>query len=152
MNAAFKAALAARQTDENSIILCTITHDDFATIRLARERTDIVSGGDTYTAWDFDISLPQERPDKTVSMQISFDNSNHLLTNAVRTTTGYPKVTIEVVSGADPDTIQVTTPAFYLINAQYVANRVIGRLSMKPMTGEPFPGDFVTPRKFGGTF
>lgn len=152
MTTAFKAAMAAQLTGTQCILLATITHPDFDTIRIARSREDVVSNGETFTAWDFDLVLPPDQPDRPYRTQIILDNTTHWLTPFARAATPEAEVLLEIVSIEEPDDVQASWPILFLTDVSYGQGRVVGTLTVETLLAEPFPGDPMTPFTFPGMF
>ena len=79
----------------------------------------VVSGGETYSAFPFEISLPSQLEDAPPRARIRIDNISREIGQAIRDMTSAADVTIEVVRADDPDTIEVSWPQMRLTNARY---------------------------------
>ena len=67
---------------------------------------DIVSRGNTFTAYPFDLSLPAEDPDQISTVQLSIDNVDHSFVQSLRQISSPVTATIEVVFASSPDTVE----------------------------------------------
>jgi hypothetical protein len=153
ISAAAKAAAFAQQTDQVYLALLVIEHDDLsAPIRVVNNAADVVSGGETYTAFPFDITLPSDADDSIPHATLTISNVDRTVTEAIRTISGAPTVTISVVLAASPDTIEVGPYEMTLRNVSWDANTVSGALASEDVLNEPFPGEFMVPDTFPGLF
>lgn len=149
----FQQSAFAQETDDVWLILLTIEHTDLpATIRVVNNTEDVTSGGDTYTAFPFRIALPDSREGAPPRARLEIDNTSREITQAIRSITSAPTVTIEIVRAADPDTIEVSWPNFKLRNVRWDVGQVSGDLVLVDFTTEPYPGLKFTPAYFGGLF
>jgi hypothetical protein len=141
-----KQAIFAQESGEAFILLLTITHASLAQpIRCANNMQDVVSGGNTFTAFPFRITLPQDREDRPPKMRLSIDNVDRSIVTAVRTLTSPPTIQLAVVLAIQPDTIEASFPGFTLRNTQYDALVVEGDLNLEDLANEPYPKDTFTP-------
>lgn len=143
----------AQDTDEVWLVLVTIDHDDLIEpIRVVNNTEDVLSGGDTYIAFPFDVTLPDAREDAPPRARLIIDNVSREIGEAIRTITSAPGVTLEVVRAADPDTIEISWPFFKLRNVKWDAGKVSGDLSLEDFTSEPYPAGIFSPASFPSAF
>ena len=153
LSSAAKAAIYAQETGEEFIILLTIDHTDLsAPIRVAGARTDVVSRGDTYLAFPFQIDLPQERDDEPPRVNLVIDNVDRQIVTAVRTMSSAPTVTMEVILASAPDTVEAGSFEFTLKRVRYDRLVVSGEVSYEDILDEQFPGGRFVPANFPALF
>lgn len=144
-----RAALYAAQTPLVFLHLVTIEHDDLATpIRLVDNLEDIVSGGDTYTAFPIRVQLPPDVPGEIPSLDMVVDAVDQTLIQALRSIATPPTVSIEVIIASTPNTIEAGPFAFEVLEAQYNATEVRLRLEAERLLSEPYPSGLFTPTHF----
>jgi len=149
----FRQAVYGQETDEVFIVLLEISHEDLdSPIRVCNNDSNIESNGDTYIAYPFNITLPEDSADDFPQARITIDNVSQDLTAAIRTIQTPPTVRIMVVLASDPDTIEVDLPGFIMTNISYDAKTITGTISVENFMSEPFPGDLFTPTRFPGLF
>ena len=152
----FREAVFAQQTGEAFIILITIDHDDLATpIMVCSNSEDVVlarNGGETYVAYPFGFSLPDDTDEKISSGTIIIDNVSADIAKGIRALTTPPTVTIEIVLASDVDTIEAVFDNFELIDVQYDALTIQGNISIQNFMNEPYPGGIMGPANFPGIF
>lgn len=153
MSAPFLAALAARLSGVQAIMLCELSHADLDNpIRIAQSREDVTSNGDLFAAWDFSVAIPPDHEDKPYRTTITIDNVDHTFTNLARTASTEPEVALSIVTIETPDVVEATWPKLFLTDITYNEDRIMGTLSLEPLLGEPFPGHGMTPALFPGIF
>ena len=148
-----KQAINAQETGEVFIVLLTIDHPDLAEpMRLSSDAVDTVSRSNTYVAFPFDISLPNDQADRPPRAGLRIDNVDRQIVQTLRTITSAPTVLMEVVLGSDPDTVEASWPDFQLLDADYDHLVVAGELGQELFLNEPWPGRSFTPADFPGLF
>ncbi len=133
------------------LVLLTIDHDDIdPAIRVVNNNVDIVSNGDTYTAFPFEITLPDNLGDATPRAKLRIDNVSREIGQAIRLISTPADVTIQVVRQDALDTVEMTWPAMRLTNVRYTALTVEGDLEFENLTREPYPAHTFSPAEFPG--
>ncbi len=133
------------------LVLLKIDHADLSTpIRVVNNKVDVVSGGDTYSAFPFQIRLPDNSEDAPPRARLRIDNVSREIGEAIRSISTPADVTIEVVRQDAPDTIETSWPAMRLTNARYNALTVEGDLEFEDLTREPYPAHTFSPAEFPG--
>lgn len=144
-------AIAQHQTDP-FIVLLTLTHSSLSTpIYVARNREDVVSRGNTYVAYPFQILLPTDS-DNAPQAQITIANVSRRIGQALEDMVYPPKCTIEIVLASTPDTVERTWSDFSFTQASWDAFRVTAKLEVLGYWDEPWPGLFMNPADFPGMF
>lgn len=163
LSSAFDAAINAQETGEVYVILLTITHDDlasdyhFSSDPTARLVEDPPAYGTTSNGQDFDfipfqLRLPDDRQDGPPRAEIAFDNTMRTLVSALRSTTSPASVQIDIVLASDPDTVEVSMPAFQFQSARYDRGAAVIDLVIDALQSEPFPAAIYSPAQFPGLF
>ncbi len=149
----FKKAVRRQETDEVFLMLVTIDHAELETpFRFSSDGVDTTSRGETYIAYPFQGTLPEETPDLPAEMRISIDNVDRRIVEGLRLIVGVPEVTIEIVLASTPDTVEVGPRKFQLFEATYDAAIVSGRLVEDLGLDEAWPYPVITPRTLPGIF
>ncbi len=143
----------ASETGEVAITLLTITHPTLpAPIYISGDAVNTVSRGNTYLAFPFQITLPDENPDQPASAMLTIDAVDQAIIDAIRLISTYANILIEIVLASTPNTVEFSSGALNLRDVQYDALTVQGRLTFDDFLNEPFPGDSVTPVTIPGVF
>lgn len=148
---AIKQAAYDQETKEVILVIVTIEHDDLAApIRVVNNTEDITSGGDTYTAFPFDITLPDAREDAPPRARLVIDNVSREITQAIRSISNAATVTLGVIQASNPDVVDPEWPFFKLTNVKWDVGQVSGDLTLEDFTSEPFPAGIFSPASFPG--
>lgn len=162
-------AMHAQQTDEELILLVTITDPtdlanpirlcDNYTGRLTNLSTDTeivygtVSRGEEYIYLPLTIGLPQEQETGvgTCSLQLNYVTAEAIV--LIREKLTKPTaVTIELVLSSNPHVVEASFSGFDITSATYSADVITLDLSMVSLSREPFPCYNFTPGSFPGLF
>jgi len=93
-------------TGEIPITLVTLDHDDLAApVRLAGNTEDVVSGGLTYSAAGFRLSLPDDVEGQNGAMRFELFDIDMSLLADFREVNAAINAEVSVVLASDPDTI-----------------------------------------------
>jgi len=152
-SATFRDAVYSQRTSEAFIVLLTIEHDDLAApIRLSSDGVDTTSNGETFIAYPFNITFPDD-PEEGITMgKFEIDNVAQDYIAAIRSISTSPTMQIDVVLASDPDTLEVSLSGFEMTNIEYTANVISFSLSVESFMNEPWPGDSFLPSTFPGLF
>jgi len=153
LSTAAKESIFAPETDLAWIVLLTISHASLTDdIRVARNTEDVISNGETYIGFPFEISLPQEREDSPPRVTLEIGNVDRQIVQAVRSLDSPADVTLEIVTSNDFDAVEAGPFVFTLREVQYDNLTVQGELSFEPILDEPYPVTNFTPGKFPSLF
>lgn len=133
------------------LVLLTIDHADLASpIRVVNNTEDITSNGDTFTAFPFELPMPESPEDAPPRTTLRIDNVSREIGQAIRSISTPADITIQVVRQADPDTYEVTLSGYRLTNVRYNALTVEGDVIREDLTKEPYPFLSYSPAEFPG--
>lgn len=145
--------LAAQETSEAALLLLTIDHDDLAQpIRVTSDAVQTVSNGNTFLAYPFQLTLPDDPDNGFSSAKLTIDNVHRDIVVAIRSISSPPTATIQIVLGSDPDTVYIEFSDFKLADINYDALTVTADLVIDHFIHEPFPGTRFLPSNFPGLF
>lgn len=161
----FREAAFAPETGEVIVVLLTISHGGLsAPIRISSDPTqrldetteDVIYGtisrGNEYIFFPFDINLPTDEAEAAPQATITVDNIRQEITEAIRSISTPPAVTIDIVLAETPDTIEASFPEFDMVNVTYDSLTVTGVLTLDSLATEPYPADRFNPAYFPGLF
>lgn len=150
---AARRALYAPETGEVFLILLTLSHPTLGTpLRLVNDSGAVTSCGETFVAYPFDLTLPEDDEGRPPRARLSIDNIDRQIVATVRNLTSSPSVLIEIVRAADPDTVEARFADFRFVNISYDSQVVEGDLTLEDFTAEPFPAGSFSPALFPGIF
>ncbi|MFH1158915.1 MAG: DUF1833 family protein [Pseudomonadota bacterium] len=153
VSAELKQAVYAQETTEAFIVLVTLSHPDLATpIRVNSSGQEVISNGDLFVAFPFEVILPDDVDDRPPRARLSIDNVSREIVLAIRTISSAPFVTIQIVMASSPSTIEAAFPDFRLANITYDQLTVEGDLTLEEFIGEPYPARVFSPADFPGLF
>ncbi len=151
---AARQALYDPQTAEVFLVLLTIKHPTMADdIRVVNNTQDIVSRGNSYTAFPFDIDLPADDPTRIPRVRLTIDNVGEIddpdnpgqtirvVDKLRQIPLPRPTVTIEIVMASAPDTVEAGPIELELQNINYSATTIEGDLVGFDVAEQAFPGD-----------
>lgn len=148
-----QTAMFDEETDDGLIALLTITHADLTTpIRVVANTVDVISRGDEFIAFPFDIQLPSDEPDSPPSARLVIDNVSREIGQAMRLITTAAEVLIEVVRLKDLDSVELSFPSLKLRNVRFDVSQVTGDLVSENLQLEPYPTHNMVPARFPGLF
>jgi len=148
-----RQALFDQETSEVFLPLLTISHTDMTTLRFVNNNEDVTSNGNTFSAFSFDIALPSEEDDGSISqVEIKIDNVDRKIVQSIRDISSAPDVQLDIVLASDPDTAEAGPFNFTLQQARYDAITVTGTLGYPSVLDEPYPGDVLTPQNHPAAF
>ncbi len=147
------ASLAAQETDEAYINLVHVKKNDGTTIaRFCNNSVDTVVGADTFLAFPFEVSLPDNQEGKETRANILITNVDRTLVEGLREGQGHLFVDLWVVLSSDPTDIMVYYPDMELRAVTYNTMVVSGELTYESFLSEAYPKDLMTGRHFPGLF
>ena len=153
VSAELKQAVYAQETTESFIVLVTLSHPDLETpIRVNSSGQEVISNGDLFVAFPFEVILPDDVDDRPPRARLSIDNVSREIVLAIRTISSAPFVTIQIVMASSPSTIEAEFPDFRLANITYDQLTVEGDLTLEEFIGEPYPARVFSPADFPGLF
>lgn len=117
-------AMLSRETDEVFLVTMRISHSSFPTIRIVNNTQSITKSDGIYQPFPFSIVLPNDTEEQVPQMQVQFDNIDEMITDAVRTVSGRPNCSFEVVLASSPNTVEAGPYNFTIMSAQYDAKTV----------------------------
>lgn len=145
--------IQSQETGEAFLVLVTISSDDLpSSLRVTSDSTKTVSNGETYLPYPFEFIPPNDSEEGSTNASIRIDNIDREIVRAVRTAQSTPKITVRVVRGSAPDTVEVEWPNFDLKRVEYDQFVVSGEIGLESYLTEAYPKDTFTPHNFAGLF
>ena len=156
--------LDREESAEQILAFLTIAHptllDD---IRVVSDPVDHVLGGLTFTGFVFNITVLSD-DDRPPFTQLTIQNSDRAIGNALRLIDSPPKLTLKLIAGSefdqtvDPRTEIATAALTYsaseliLINVEVDVLQITGRLQIRDYSSEMWPGTHAVQVNFPGLF
>lgn len=153
MSATATEAVLKQYTDQVFLWLLEIDHDDLDdTLRFVNSREDIVSNGNNYIAFPFEITLPSDDGETISGVQLSISNVDRLITETIRGLATPAEVTSKIILASDPDYAEAGPFTMTMKSVTYNALTVTGTLSQENILDLAYPGYTFTPSGFPGLF
>lgn len=151
LSAAGLASIHAQQTSEVWLVLLTISGTGMTTLRVVNNNEDIVSNGQTFVAFPFEITLPSEDSDSPPRAYLRIDNVDKQIAATIRSISTPPSVQIDVIRASAPNSPEITFAGLTLRGVSMDAGAVQGELSFESIFSEPVTLT-MTPSRFPGLF
>lgn len=133
------------------LVLLEIDHDDLdEPILVVNDKVNITSLGNEYTAYPFDVFLPDSNDSAPPKAKLKIDNVSRELTQIIRTISSPPSVVIKVIRRETPDIIEAEYLGMKLRHIPYDVLTIEGDLEFEDFTKEPYPALTFTPSIFRG--
>lgn len=146
------AQLFKQQSEDPFLILVTLTHDSFDTIRLVNNTVDIVSNGETFMAFPMRITLPIDDGESNREVAIEFDNVGLDLMTELRSVTDYINVKLETVLASIPDAVQFSFDELKIQSISYNKNKISAKLFLDSFLNTEVTSEKYQPTNFPGLF
>lgn len=155
-SALFKAMANAQETKEVLLALVEITHPAIAggVLRLVQDLQDVTSNGNVYTAFPFQIILPEDNDEATPKVRLVVDNVDRSIAIAIRSIppTSAPTVKIDIVVASQPNVVEISMTGLKLKNVSGDSFQIEGELWLDEEDLIPFPEGIIAPNTFPGVF
>lgn len=147
-------AMLAQQTGEVFIPCLKINHPSFAApYRIAYNTATVHRADGDYLPFAFQCNLPDQVEDSTPQVKVTIDNVDLEISDAIRTITGQPSITMDVVLASSPDTIEAGPFEYSLMDATASADAIEGTLGYEAdVFSQQVPGQSYLPTNSAGLF
>lgn len=147
---ALAPAIYRPTTPEAFFILLTFTSPVSATtvFRVVNNNEDVVSRGNTFTAYPFSINLPSDIEGEARRASITIDNVSREITRYVRQSLEPPTVKIELVLSSTPNTVEKTIDFLRMVEVSYDAMTVTATLEPFDIMNSPAIEDIYAGDQF----
>ncbi|MCX8003361.1 MAG: DUF1833 domain-containing protein [Burkholderiaceae bacterium] len=153
LSLAARQAVTAQQTDQVFLVLLTIDPGPAAApVRLVNDAADLVSRGQTFLAFPFEIELPGDDAERLRRVRLRIDNVHRSLVALLRGLAAPPRVTLEVVRAAEPDVVEAGPFDLAFVSAQYDARVIEIELGPEDILNARFPAGDYSPADYPGLF
>lgn len=147
------AQLMKTNSEDPFLTLLTLTHPDFpAPIRLVNNSENIISRGDTYTAFPFRLTLPVDDGETLREVSIDFDNVSLELLDEIRSVTTAIDVKMEMILASIPDDVQIQLSELKIGNVNYSQYMISAKLYMDDFLSSALTSESYTPTNYPGLF
>ena len=153
LSAELIAQLFAQESNDPFLALITLTHASFASpIRLVNNSENIISRGNTFTAFPMKIKLPMDDGESAREVQLVFDNVSLELIDEIRTVTTSIGVSIELVLASMPNQVQASLEELKIATINYNKTQAVARLVLDSFLTTEVTSERYNPQNFPGLF
>ena len=153
LSQAFVDAFLNRETGEAALVLLELAHPDLvAPVRLALNTKPITHQANQYEPMYFEVSLPEQQPDRIGGIRLRVDGIDRSLVEKIRGFDVPPEVTLKVVSTLDLNDVQMQTAPMLWKVVTYGSHWLEGDVEPPEVYNRNFPGDAFTPSVAPGLF
>lgn len=147
-------SLVAVDTPEVWLVLLTMTADTGAVFRVVNNNQNINSNGNLFSAYAFEITLPDDSLESDPQVKLSIDNVDQLLTDFLRSAGQPPKFKLQIILASSPNNIEIELADMVLRNVTWTQSKITGTLRLDDIWNTKFPsvGETYDPQQFPGLF
>lgn len=151
-----KVELFKEETDAVFLHLLKISAEGRADLRFVDNTEQVVSNGEAYLPVAFQITLPEQNQDGTISpCRLAVDNVDRAIAEYVKTADGEGKkiyASVSLVMAQTPDTIERGPIEYVLRNIAVTSESVSGELYDSYLYDRKMPEGVYNPNDFPGLF
>ncbi len=147
-----KEQLNSQESGDPFLLLVTITHASFGSIRFVNNIDDVISRGETYFAFPIKIVLPVDDGETTPIIKMTLDNVSLELIDELRSVTTPAQVTVEAILASAPDFVEIGYDDLTLGSIQYNQTTITANLTFDDILNTTIPSEKYEPDNFPGIF
>lgn len=149
----FLEAVFAQETAEVVLTIARLSHASWQEdVLIVNDRQDLVSNGQTYVAFPFTVTLPDDEDQGIPVMRFVADNVSREIMAELRQATSSIDVVVSWVLASQPDVLEAGPTDALLQLAEGDARSITGTLGIEPVLDEPFGFMQATPQTTPGLF
>ena len=146
----------SQESGQVLVALIDISHSTIigGPLRLVQDVKPMVSQGNVYTAFPFEITLPDDNENATPRVKLAIDSVDQTIMTAIRTMPPGepPTITVTLVLASQPDVIEMQMTGMVLRMVTGTSTRLEGDLLIDEEDLQRFPEGSFTPFDFPGLF
>jgi hypothetical protein len=143
----------ASATNTAFFFLLTITPPSGSeTIYLVNNLEPVLSNGILYQPYPFKMSLPLDTGDKIPTIELTIDNVDQMLINAIRELEEAPSIRVQLVTSDFPDLVEKDLDFLRLRNVNYNAMTITGTLEVASIWARKYPSETVDAVRYPSLF
>lgn len=147
-------SLMSRITDEVWLAFLDIHIDAETYYVVANSKVPVVSNGQEYTPYPFDVLLPTESTESIEQVQITIDNVDRMFVDALRAAVSPLNFTLRFALASQPDVIELELANLESQLVDFDARKITATLSIADVWNAKFPsvGPIYDPSQCPGLF
>lgn len=134
------------------LMLVTLSHASFDTIRLVNNNEDVISNGNSYKWFPMNINLPTDDAEEDKRVTIVFDNVSQYLVDELRLITTPIDAKIEMVLASNPNVIEITLDQLKMKSISLNSQSIQASLTLDDFLYTELSSERYTPTNFPGLF
>lgn len=147
-----RSQLYGQTSDDPFLMLVTMKHESFDTLRFVNDAVDIESRGNTFVAFPIKITLPTDDGEAKREVKMSLDNVSLELIDELRSVVTPISAKIEMVLASQPDVVQMEVVDLLLRNITYNRQTISATLHLDDFLNTEMASERYTPTTFPGIF
>jgi Domain of unknown function (DUF1833) len=155
-SSALRTMAHSQESGQVLLALIEISHSTIigGPLRLVQDVKPIVSAGNVYTAFPFQIVLPDDNEQATPRVKLIIDAVDQSIMTAIRTMPPGepPTITVSIVLASQPDVVEMSMTGMVLRTVMGTQDRIEGELLIDEEDLLRFPEGSFTPFDFPGMF
>jgi hypothetical protein len=152
-SSAFVEAVVSQNTDQVFLFLLTLNHTDLTNPILVVNNTEnITSNGNVYTAFPFNLVLPQDDGESLPQVVITLSNVSLEFIDEIRGLNGALDVKLDVILASSPNTIEMSIDGMKTYTISYDAQNIQATCQIEDVLNMSFPNELYLPSNFPGLF
>lgn len=152
ISAQLLAQFYGASSNDPLLMLLTLSHPSFTTLRLVNNTENVTSRGEVYQSFPMTIRTPSDDGESAREATIEFDNASLELIDELRTVTTPIDAKIEVILFSDPDTVQLSYEELKIKSISYDKNKIAARLFMDDFLNIELTSEKYSPVNYPGLF
>jgi len=141
-----------QESSDPFLLLITLSHPQFPTIRLVNNNEDVISRGNTFTALAMRITLQTNDGESIPQISIVLDNVPIELMDELRSTTTPANVLVEAILKSLPDVVEISIGDLLLSKINYSNRQITATLVLNDLFNQRIPGELYSPQFYPGMF
>ncbi|HMU54865.1 MAG TPA: DUF1833 family protein [Nitrospira sp.] len=146
----------AQETGEVVLARTEISHPLIldGPLRFVNNLTDVVASGQTFTAFPFQVTLPDDADEGVPKLRLVLDNVDRRIVQTIRSLppSPAPTVRVDLFLASQPTVLEASFTDLVLRQTSYDVLTVSGDLLVDEDDLEPYPQYTMTPAAFPGLF
>lgn len=152
-SSSFIEAVVSQNTDEVFLFLLTLSHANLSgPIRVVNNTENITSNGNVYTAFPFNLVLPQDDGESLPQVVINLNNVTLEFIDEIRGLSGALDVKLEIILASSPNTIEMSIDGMKTYTINYDAQNIQATCQIEDVLNLSFPSELYLPSNFPGLF
>jgi hypothetical protein len=114
-------------------------------LRLVNNTENVVSGGQTYQAYPFEVVLAAQEDNRAPEVTLRIDNVDQRLVEAIRSIgMDPPSITLRLILASTPNTVELQIDGLVLRNVDFDQFTITGTLYADELISTRFPADVIS--------